>query len=143
MDQHLIKALIDALAASELFELEYSAGGESLRLVKTGAAPVALPEAASAQPVFQTRPTAAPVAAGVATSVVTAPLYGVVHMQRSPDLPPLVSPGDTVAAGQVLCLMEAMKVFTELRAECAGTVEAVLVTNGQEVETGQPLFRIT
>ncbi len=139
MDQQLIKALIDALEASGLSELQYSAGGETLRLVKLGGLPPAAtaPQPAEAPPV----PTVA-VAEPAASLLVTAPLYGIVHLRRSPDAPPMVSPGDVVAAGQVLCLIEAMKVFTELRAERAGTLEAVLVTAGQEVEAGQPLFRI-
>jgi acetyl-CoA carboxylase biotin carboxyl carrier protein len=139
MDQQLIKALIEALATSDLSELDYSAGGERLRLVRSVGVPAG-PDAP--------RPAEVPAAAVVAepspssAPVMTAPLYGVVHLQRSPDAPPLVAPGDAVAAGQVLCMIEAMKVFTELRAERAGSIAAVLVTSGQEVETGQPLFRL-
>jgi acetyl-CoA carboxylase biotin carboxyl carrier protein len=72
---------------------------------------------------------------------VTAPLFGVVHLQRTPGTP-LVVAGQAVTAGQVLCLIEAMKVFTELRAEQDGTIAAVLVQSGQDVEAGQPLFRL-
>ena len=142
MDRQLIKSLIDALAASDLSEIEYTADGATLRLVKGPAGqatvaaalpPIAAPGPAPAAPPFSAAPQAA---------IVEAPAYGVVHLQRSPGTPPLVTAGDAVAAGQVLCLIEAMKVFTELRAERAGTVAAVLVETGQEVEAGQPLFRM-
>jgi acetyl-CoA carboxylase biotin carboxyl carrier protein len=142
MDPQLIKALIEALAASDLSELHYSAGGETLRLVKQGGSlpSASAPQAAEAPAVPAAVRPAQPEQA--ATQLVTAPLYGIVHLQRSPDAAPLVTPGDAVDVGQVLCLIEAMKVFAELRAERAGTIDAVLVTAGQEVEAGQPLFRI-
>ena len=69
-------------------------------------------------------------------------MFGVVHLQRSPGAPPLVTAGEAVSAGQVLCTIEAMKIFTDLRAEGDGTVAAVLVQSGQEVEAGQALFRM-
>jgi len=70
-----------------------------------------------------------------------APLYGVVHLQPTPGEPPFVQAGQAVRAGQTLCVIEAMKVFNEVRAERDATVEAVLVRSGQEVEAGQALFR--
>ena len=73
----------------------------------------------------------------------SSPAYGIVHLQRTPGAPLLAAPGNLVDPGQVLCLIEAMKVFTELRAERAGTIAAVLVESGQEVEAGQPLFRMS
>ena len=142
MKQEQIKTLIDALAASDLAELEYSEDGSTLRLVKQSAlaaAPAArrlaagrkAPAAASAEP--------APPAAAAAECL--APLYGVVHLQPAPGEPPFVQPGQAVEAGQMLCVIEAMKMFNEVRAEAAATVEAVLVRSGQEVEAGEPLFR--
>jgi acetyl-CoA carboxylase biotin carboxyl carrier protein len=67
-------------------------------------------------------------------------MYGIVHLQPNPGASPFARVGDTVRAGQTLCLMEAMKVFSELRAERDGTVRAVLVDAGQEVEAGEALF---
>ena len=137
MDNDLIKTLIDALEASSLTELEYSKGGATLRLVKrTGALPTH--PAAAAPAVKRTEP-AAP---SRPSPTVNAPVFGVVHLQRSPGAPPLVKTGEAVSAGQVLCMIEAMKIFTELRAEGDGTVAAVLVQSGQEVEAGQALFRM-
>jgi len=75
-------------------------------------------------------------------SMVRAPLYGVVHLQPSPGEQAFVTPGLAVKAGQTLCVIEAMKVFNEVRAERDAVVEAVLVASGQEVEAGQPLVRL-
>lgn len=138
MDNDLIKTLIDALEASSLTELEYSKGGATLRLVKrTGAPPM---HAAAAAPAVERE--TEPAAPARPSSTVNAPVFGVVHLQRSADAPPLVTIGEAVSAGQVLCMIEAMKIFTELRAEGDCTVAAVLVQSGQEVEAGQALFRL-
>jgi acetyl-CoA carboxylase biotin carboxyl carrier protein len=143
VDPQQIKAFIDAMAASDLSEMEFSQDGWTLRLARRGAAvhvaaavdapaPVATPNNASASQ--------APAARLVANEL-TAPLFGVVHLQRSPGDPPFVTAGQTVVAGQTLCVIEAMKVFNEVHAEHDGTVAAMLVTSGQEVEAGQPLLR--
>jgi acetyl-CoA carboxylase biotin carboxyl carrier protein len=152
MDPQLIKALIDALAASDLNELEYSRDGATLRLVKRpasgaasgGSQPDPAP-AANAVPADATQPDTASYREAVSDAVAMpnefrAPMYGIVHLEPSPGTPPFVRVGDPVRAGQTLCLMEAMKVFSELRAERDGTIEAVLVQAGQEVEAGQALF---
>lgn len=142
MKQEQIKTLIDALAASDLAELEFSENGSSLRLVKLsalGATPAArsLPAARKAprRALEETTP------AAVAGTECLAPLHGVVHLQSAPGEPPFVQVGRAVEAGQLLCVIEAMKMFNEVRAERAGTVQQVLAHSGQEVEAGQPLFR--
>ena len=143
MDEHLIKTLIDALEASSLTELEYSQGGATLRLSKRKdaprtEAPTKLPPATA--PAVDHKPE--PVSTPDAAFIVTAPLFGVVHLQRTPSAPFLVTMGEEVSSGQVLCIIEAMKVFAELRADRDGKVSAILVQSGQEVEAGQPLFRM-
>lgn len=138
MEQQQIKAFIDAMAASDLAEMEVSHDGWTLRLVRhargarepAGAVPVAA-EAAPA--------TAAHDAAASGAEEVRAPMFGVVHLQEAPGSAPFVQPGDTVEAGQVLCTIEAMKVFNEIRAERGGRVAAVRVASGAEVEAGQVL----
>jgi acetyl-CoA carboxylase biotin carboxyl carrier protein len=140
MDRHLIKTLIDVLAASDLSELEYSQEGATLRLVKrrtpgVGAPSVCPPVRGTTAAAFEAAPPdAAP------SAEFRAPMYGIVHLQPNPGASPFARVGDTVRAGQTLCLMEAMKVFSELRAERDGTVRAVLVDAGQEVEAGEALF---
>ncbi|MDM0035794.1 biotin/lipoyl-containing protein [Variovorax sp. J22P271] len=138
MNQEQIKVLIDSLAASDLAELSFSENGSTLRLVKKtapadGGAPSPLPVA---------EPAAAAAAATDAATLCVAPLYGVVHLQPTPGEPAYVRVGQGIAAGQTLCVIEAMKVFNEVRADADGVVEAVLVASGEEVEGGQPLFRI-
>ena len=135
-----IKALIDAMAASDLSEMEVTQDGTLLRLVRRKAAPEASPPLVSA-PAKRTAPPAAPV--GTATpQQITAPLYGVVHWRPSPDAAPFVAPGQAIAVGQVVCVVEAMKVFNEVRSDHGATVLALLVESGAEVEAGQPLLSL-
>ncbi|BEP40468.1 acetyl-CoA carboxylase biotin carboxyl carrier protein subunit [Variovorax sp. V15] len=142
MKQEQIKTLIDALAASDLAELEFSENGSTLRLVKLaalGVAPAArAPSAARRAPRQALEASADPTAAGTEC---LAPLHGVVHLQPAPGEPPFVRQGQAVEAGQLLCVIEAMKMFNEVRADAGGTVQQVLVQSGQEVEAGQSLFR--
>lgn len=137
MDPQQIKAFIDVMASSDLAEMEFSQDGWTLRLVRqTGHA---------AREAMLRTPLAVPVPATTAVANAAdelhAPLYGVVHLQATPGEPPFVLAGVAVKAGQTLCVIEAMKVFNEVRAEHDATVDAVLVTSGQEVEAGQPLLR--
>jgi len=140
MDQQQIKAFIDAMAASDLDEMEFSQDGWTLRLVRRGKASAPsvtlTPSAAPASQPVSDRP-----AGTVSSKELTAPLYGVVHLQQSPGDPPFITAGQAVQAGQTLCVIEAMKVFNEVRAEHDATLAAVLVVEGQEVEAGQPLLR--
>ena len=145
MDLQQIKACIDAMASSDLAEMEFSRDGWTLRLARRapGAPAAAAPRVAPSV----ARPASAPSVSREAAvppvdSMVRAPLYGVVHLQPSPGEPAFVTPGLAVKAGQTLCVIEAMKVFNEVRAERDGVVEAVLVASGQEVESGQPLVRL-
>lgn len=99
-------------------------------------APVAVPEVAEAT----AAPAPAPVAAG---KEVPAPMVGVVYLQANPDADPYVQVGDSVKKGQVLCLIEAMKLMNEIVAPQDGVVSAILVENENIVEYGQALFRIS
>jgi acetyl-CoA carboxylase biotin carboxyl carrier protein len=74
--------------------------------------------------------------------VVASPMFGIFHRAPSPDSAPFVETGHKVKSGDKLCLIEAMKSFNLIHAEAEGTVTAILVENGQEVELGQPLFHI-
>ena len=99
-------------------------------------APVAVPEVAEAP----AAPAPAPAAAG---KEVPAPMVGVVYLQANPDADPYVQVGDSVKKGQVLCLIEAMKLMNEIVAPQDGVVSAILVKNENIVEYGQALFRIS
>lgn len=99
-------------------------------------APVAVPEVVEAP----AAPAPAPAAAG---KDVPAPMVGVVYLQANPDADPYVQVGDSVKKGQVLCLIEAMKLMNEIVAPQDGVVSAILVENENIVEYGQALFRIS
>ena len=78
----------------------------------------------------------------LADTQVHAPLYGIVHLTPAPGAPVFAQPGDQVQAGQTLCVLEAMKMFHEVKAERAARVVAVLVAAGDEVDAGAPLFAL-
>ena len=151
MDQQQIKTLIDLMAASDLSELTFSQDGWTLHLARgasagsANAAPeVPAPPSSQSAAVPPSAPTATPApleTGSKAASQLVAPLYGVLHLSPSPGEPPFAQIGDAVRAGQTLCVIEAMKVFNEVCAVQDGVLQAVLVTTGQEVEGGQPLFR--
>jgi acetyl-CoA carboxylase biotin carboxyl carrier protein len=136
MDQQQIKTCIDAMAASDLAEMEFAQDGWTLRLVRRA------PDAAVAPAAGASRAASAPTPlADAATPPLVAPLYGVVHLSPGPGEPAFVVRGQKVSVGQTLCVIEAMKVFNEVRAEQDATIVDVLVESGQEVDAGQPLMR--
>jgi acetyl-CoA carboxylase biotin carboxyl carrier protein len=128
MDSQHMKAAIDAMAASNLTEMELSHEGWTLRLKRNV---VKGPGLVTARPQTATQPQA---------HTIQAPVFGIVHLQASPGQPPFVQVGETVQAGQTLCTIEAMKVFNEVCTEQAGRVVEVRVKTGAEVEAGQALF---
>jgi|SRR6201996_5321496 acetyl-CoA carboxylase biotin carboxyl carrier protein len=147
MDLRKIKKLIDLLEESNLAELEIKEGEEVVRLsrvpkggVAVAAAPVAV---AAPAPVA-----AAPVAAAPATPavpeghVVKAPMVGTYYASASPGAPAFVKVGQQVKAGETLGIIEAMKMFNQIEADVGGTVQAILIDNGQPVEFDQPMFVI-
>jgi acetyl-CoA carboxylase biotin carboxyl carrier protein len=154
MDQQQIKAFIDAMAATDLAEMEFSQDGWSLRLVRRPGSATITPATALTPSAGAAGPVPAPPNNGVdafdavdavgsapAPSLLRAPLYGVVHFSPAPGEPAFVTVGQAVAAGQILCVIEAMKVFNEVRAQADATVAEILVGAGQEVDAAQPLLR--
>ena len=101
------------------------------------AAAPAAPTAGAAAPV----PSAAPAPAPAAGPCITAPLVGTYYAAPAPDQPPFVSVGDTVKKGQPVCLMEAMKMMSEVPAPCDCVIEEILKANGELASFGEPLFR--
>lgn len=149
MDLRKIKKLIDLLESSNLTEIEIKEGEESVRLSRaaTGvavSAPVAVP-AAAAPAVVAPTPIVAPAAAAEepAGTTVRAPMVGTFYTSANPDSPPFVSIGQAVKPGDTLAIIEAMKMFNPIEAETAGTVTAILASNGQPVEFDEPLFVIS
>ena len=148
MDLRKLKKLIDLVEESGITELEVTEGEERVRIAKqplaaaqqTYVMPQAAPLAAAA--------IAAPTAAVEQKSelpdgqVVKSPMVGTFYRSASPDSSPFVEVGSAVKAGETLCIVEAMKLLNEIESDCAGTVKAILVENGQPVEYGEPLFII-
>jgi acetyl-CoA carboxylase biotin carboxyl carrier protein len=138
MNQSEIKALIAVMAESGLAEMTFSENGWTLRLVRHAA-----PPAAKLQPGVATVNVETPLsdAPEPRLAEIEAPLAGIVHFRSAPDAPPFVEVGQTIRAGDAVCIIEAMKVFNTIRTERDGTVAAILVSSGVEIEAGQPLLR--
>ncbi len=148
MDIRKIKKLIELLEESGLAEIEITEGEESVRIARAmhsapvvtqyAAAPVAAPAAA---PVPAAQAAAAAPAARD-EKLVTAPMVGTFYASPAPGAKSFVEVGEEVRVGQVLCIIEAMKMMNQIESERAGKVVAVLAKNGEPVEFGQPLFAI-
>ena len=139
MNNQEIFELMDHFDASSATSFKLTQGDFTLELEKRPAAPAA-PVPASAAPAAA--PAAAPEAAPVADGkFITAPLVGTFYAAPSPDALPFVAVGDRVKKGQTVCLLEAMKMMSEVQAPCDCVVEEVLPQNGALVSFGEPLIR--
>tara|TARA_B110000967_G_C18851669_1_gene544979 strand:- start:854 stop:1306 length:453 start_codon:yes stop_codon:yes gene_type:complete len=149
MDIRKVKKLIELLEESNINELEITEGEESVRIsrgVTAVAAPVA-PAAVIAAPAPVAAVPAAPVAAPAASAelaghVVRSPMVGTYYGSPAPGSAVFVEPGKAVKVGDVLCIVEAMKMMNQIEADKAGTIGAVLVEDGEPIEYDQPLFTI-
>jgi acetyl-CoA carboxylase biotin carboxyl carrier protein len=155
LDIRKVKKLIELLEESGIAEIEIKEGEEAVRIsrmptggfmthlqqpmmqapVATIAAPVAAPSAAGAAP-------AAPAARHANEHVVAAPMVGTFYASATPGAKPFVEIGTEVKEGQVLCIIEAMKMMNQIESDKSGKVTAIMATNGDPVEFGQPLFVI-
>ncbi len=149
MDLRKIKTLIDLVQQSGIAELEITEGEEKVRISRTGNnGPFMQPMAPTSVILPQemgTAPAPAPVAAAAAEPTghtLKSPMVGTFYRSPSPGTPAFVEIGQTVAKGQTLCIIEAMKLLNEIESDAAGVVKAILTENGQPVEYGQPLFLI-
>jgi acetyl-CoA carboxylase biotin carboxyl carrier protein len=157
MDIRKIKKLIELLEESGLAEIEITEGEESVRIARATQGPAAVTHAMPAQAPAAAAPapapapaaaTPAPAPAAPATpaardeNLVTAPMVGTFYASPSPGAKAFVEVGQEVRVGQVLCIIEAMKMMNQIESERAGRVVAVLAKNGEPVEFGQPLFAI-
>ncbi len=149
MDIRKIKKLIELLEESNIGELEIREGEETVRISRNGvmpmmAAPMAyathapMPAAAPAAPVAE----AAPAPVVPAGHAVCSPMVGTFYRAPSPDSPPFVEVGQSVKVGDVLCIVEAMKMMNQIESDKAGVIKAILVDEGSPVEFDQPMFTI-
>jgi len=155
MDIRKVKKLIELLEESGISELEISEGEESVRISRHPRMSMQ-PQIALAGPSVQSAPAAATAPAGPATPAtaagehkprndehtVTSPMVGTYYSASSPGAKPFVELGMEIKVGQVLCIIEAMKMMNQIESDKAGRVTAILAKNGEPVEFGQPLFII-
>jgi acetyl-CoA carboxylase biotin carboxyl carrier protein len=164
MTPNEIKELVELLAEKDIAEFEMERDDVKLRIKRSHEAPAttvvtgSYPATMAAPAMQHAMPAAAPVsAAGPAAAaaapapaaasdegltIIKSPIVGTYYEAASPGSPSFVKEGDTVAVGQVLCIVEAMKLMNEIESDTAGTIVKILVSNGQPVEYGQPLYKI-
>ncbi len=151
MDIRKVKKLIELLEASDVAELEIHEGEESVRISRHSAV------SAVGMPVSAVQPAAAPVDAAPSAAApayaedkpaipdghaITSPMVGTFYRAPSPTSSPFVEVGQQVAAGDTLCIIEAMKILNQIESDKAGKIKEILVDNGKPVEFNQPLFVI-
>lgn len=155
MDIRKVKKLIELLDESGIAEIEITEGEESLRISRYGpgapvapvaAAPLAAaaPPPAAAAPAAAAEPAAAPAPAEAEEEgyVIAAPMVGTFYSAATPGAAPYVQVGDRVNEGDVLCIIEAMKMMNQIEADVSGVIKSIRSQNGEPVEFGQPLFVI-
>ncbi|MCE9569319.1 MAG: acetyl-CoA carboxylase biotin carboxyl carrier protein [Rhodocyclales bacterium] len=150
MDLRKLKTLIDLVQNSGISELEISEGEEKIRIAKhftvapTTTVNMPVTATATAPAAVAPAPTLAvePVPALAEGHIMKAPMVGTFYRAGAPDAAPFVEVGQTVKAGDTLCVIEAMKLMNEIEADISGVIKAIQVENGQAVEYGQPMFVI-
>ena len=149
MDIRKVKKLIELVEESGIGELEIHEGEESVRITRYSAAPAQVTYAAAPAPVAA--PAAAPAAPAAAAApvepelkgtVVRSPMVGTFYRAPSPTSANFAEVGQSVKKGDVLCIVEAMKMMNHIESDVGGVIDAILVENGQPVEYDQPLFTI-
>jgi acetyl-CoA carboxylase biotin carboxyl carrier protein len=165
LDVEALRQIVEMLEASDVTRLVWQRGDERLYIrrghgpaptivhhaapVSPSVSPITAMEYAAPSPARPSAPASAAAAAAAPAKpaekpgqVMTSPFVGTFYRTPAPDQPPFAEVGSVVKKGQVLCIVEAMKLMNEIEAEMAGRVAEILVENGQPVEFGQPLFRI-
>lgn len=149
-DVRKVRRLVELMKEHELAEVDLKQGDQRIRLrrgyepvVQMGAptsVPATAPQAVSAPAPVSTPASSAVDDANV--TYVTSPMVGTFYVASGPDTPAFVSVGDSIGPDTVVCILEAMKVFNEIPAECSGKILARLAENGDAIEYGQKLFKV-
>jgi acetyl-CoA carboxylase biotin carboxyl carrier protein len=148
MDIRKVKKLIELLEESNIDEIEIKEGEESVRISRNGAKAMSMAARAAPAYAVPAPPPPAPVAppaqpaATSAGHVLNSPMVGTFYRSPSPSSASFVEVGQAVKVGDVICIVEAMKMMNQIEADKAGTIAAILVENGEPVEFDQPLFSI-
>ena len=147
IDIRKLKELVKLMVNNDLAEIDLRDPDEQVTLRRHGE-PVVMPQVSTP---------ATPVASAISTTndppvattsepcgdEILSPMVGTFYVTSDPDSPPFITVGDVVDADTKVCIIEAMKIFNEIKAQCSGTISKVLVENGEAVEFGQPLFIVT
>jgi len=148
MDIRKVKKLIEMLENSNLEEIEIKEGEESVRLVKSNGSmqsiqpqSIVLPQ--EAQPEVSAKVEESPEPPTKESNSINSPMVGTFYASSSPGAKPFISVGDIVSEGDVVCIVEAMKMMNEIKSEYSGTVLSVNVENAEPVEYGQSLFELS
>ena len=154
MDIKEIKAVIDLMRKNSLTEFEYEKDGTKIRIQR---GPDGKPQVFSSSPNLLAAPTLLPIPTALAPApaptatptppaeslpTINSPMVGTFYGSPAPDAPAYISVGTVVTPESVVCIIEAMKVMNEIKAEMSGTITEILVESGKPVEFGKPLFRI-
>ncbi len=149
MDIRKVKKLVELLEASDIAEIEIHEGEESVRISRHGTLPP--PPTAPAPVAVAPAPAATPVASSdpeenkepeLEGHIIHSPMVGTFYRAPNPGAKPFVTEGQSVKAGETLCIIEAMKILNQIESDKTGVVKRILVENGQPVEYNQPLFII-
>lgn len=145
MDLEKIEGLVKIIENSSLTQFTYKDGDLKVTMSKLEHPPVVAAGAAYGQPymtVTESKESAAEAPEEEEKLFITSPIVGTFYSASAPDVPAYVRVGDRVKRGQTVCILEAMKLMNEIQCEWDCEIEAVLVSNEQKVEYGQPLFRV-
>ena len=148
MDIRKIKKLIDLIQQSDVAEIEIKEGEESVRISRNSPQPTQMMMAAPsmqtapllASPPIATDIESAPVPVASLANAVKSPMVGTFYRSASPEAAVFAEVGQTVAEGDVICIIEAMKMFNQIESDRSGVIKSILVENGHPVEFGEPLF---
>ena len=144
-DVRKVRRLVELMNEHDLSELDLRQGEQRIR-IRRGHEPLVVSGATPVAPAAAPRPAEVTPTGGVVDNpnltVIKSPMVGTFYAAPNPDSAPFVRVGDQVGRDTTVCIIEAMKVFNEIPAECAGRVVAVLVESGEAVEFGQPLFKV-
>lgn len=142
-----IREILDLLKGTDVSEFELGRGDTVLKLRRGPANAPALPPAAPATPAparpAEEAPPAAPVPPKPTYKEIVSPIVGTFYRSPAPDAAPFVEVGTRVVKGQVLCIVEAMKIMNQIESDTTGTIAAIIVENAQPVAYGQALFHVT
>jgi len=148
-DLKRVKQLVELMKTNDLTDIEIKQGDLQITLRRGSHTAVVsgMPVVQPMQMVPAGLPIATPPSSAVQeepanTTIIRSPMVGTFYVATSPNSPPFVKIGDTVTPEKTVCLIEAMKVYNEIQAECTGKIVAVLANNGETVEFGKPLFRV-